>query len=140
MSEILTRQRITTFLTHLLCITILFILPEVLTSLSSPAHPLRLWVYAKALVYIAVFYINYYWIIEKSLDKPHRVVRFVASNLLLIIVAMILIYLVWRFREFLGGKAPKTRHLHLSEGIYIAKWVSIMSRDLVMVKIGRAHV
>ena len=42
MSEILTRQRITTFLTHLLCITILFILPEVLTSLSSPAHPLRL--------------------------------------------------------------------------------------------------
>ena len=133
MSEILTRQRITTFLTHLLCITILFILPEVLTSLSSPAHPLRLWVYAKALVYIAVFYINYYWIIEKSLDKPHRVVRFVASNLLLIIVAMILIYLVWRFREFLGGKAPKTKHLHLSEGIYIAKWVSIMSRDLVMV-------
>lgn len=133
MSEILTRQRITTFLTHLLCITILFILPEVLTTLSSPTHPLRPWVYGKAFVFIAVFYLNYYWIIEKSLDKPHRVVRFVVSNMLLIIVAMILIYLIWRFKEFLGGKAPKTKHLHLSEGVYIARWVSIMSRDLVMV-------
>lgn len=133
MSEILTRQRITTFLSHLLCITILFILPEVLTTLSSPSHTLRPWVYAKAFVYITVFYVNYCWIIEKSLDKPHRVLRFVALNLLLITVAMTLIYLIWRFKGFLGGKAPKMNRLHPSEGIYIARWVGIMSRDLVMV-------
>lgn len=133
MSEILTRQRTTTFLTHLLCITILFILPEVLTTLSSPTHPLRVWVYAKALIYIIVFYVNYCWIIEKSLDKPHRVLRFVASNILLIIVAMTLIYLIWRFKAYLGGRPPKINNPHPTEGFYIARWVGIMSRDLVMI-------
>ncbi len=133
MSEILTRQRTTTFLTHLLCITILFILPEVLTTLSSPTHPLRVWVYAKAVIYIIVFYANYCWIIEKSLDKPHRVLRFVAYNFLLIIIAMTLIYLIWRFKAYLGGRPPKINNPHPTEGFYIARWVGIMSRDLVMI-------
>lgn len=132
MSEIVTRQRITTFFTHLLCITILFILPEVLTTLSFPARPLRLWVYTKAFIYIGVFYLNYYWIIEKSLDKHHRVVRFVLYNLVVILLAMTAIYLIWRFKGHLGGKPHKIQQCS-SEGIYIARWVGVMSRDLVMV-------
>lgn len=133
MSEILTRQRITTFFAHLLCISILFILPEVLSSLSFPKHSLRPWAYAKAVIYIAVFYLNYYLIIEKSLDKPKHVLRFVAYNLIVIAAALTLIYLIWRFKPLLGGKPFKMRHPHPTEDFYISRWLSFMTRDLVMI-------
>ena len=131
MSEIITRQRVTTFLTHLLCITILLIIPEVLTTLSS-SRPIRPWVYTQAIVYLAVFYINYYVIIEKSLDKPRRIFRIIAYNLIVIACALFILYLLWRFRSFMGGKDPMRHHINPSESAYIAKWVVEASRDLVM--------
>lgn len=131
MKEIINKQNLTTFLTHLLCISILFILPEVLTSLSNLSRPVRPWVYTKAFVYIGVFYLNYYWIIEKSLDKPKRIVRFLASNIIVIIVSLIILYLIWRFKGYLGGKDPMRNYISPTEGLYIVRWVGMMSRDLV---------
>ncbi len=131
MSETITRQKVTTFLTHLLCITILLIIPEVLTTLSS-SRPIRPWVYTQAIVYLAVFYINYYVIIEKSLDRPRRIFRIIAYNLIVIACALFILYLLWRFRSLMGGKDPMRHHINPSESAYIAKWVVKASRDLVM--------
>lgn len=132
MKEILTRQRITTFLTHLLCIIILFILPEILSSLANPGRPIKMWMYTKTFVFIGVFYANYYCIIEQSFDKPRRFLRFFGYNFLLIIVALGLIYLIWRFKGHLGGRTPLRNHPSPTESMYFAKSIGMLSRDVVM--------
>ncbi|WP_290079362.1 sensor histidine kinase [uncultured Duncaniella sp.] len=132
MKEILTRQRITTFLTHLLCIIILFILPEILSSLANPGRPIKMWMYTKTFVFIGVFYANYYCIIEQSFDKPRRFLRFFGYNFLLIIVVLGLIYLIWRFKGHLGGRTPLRNHPSPTESMYFAKSIGMLSRDVVM--------
>lgn len=132
MKEILTRQRVTTFLAHLLCITILLILPEILTSLVNPGRPLKLWMYTKTFVFLGAFYVNYYWIIERSFDKPRRFLRFFCANFLVILISLGLIYLIWRFKGHLGGREPLRHHVAPTEGMYLAKATGMLSRDLVM--------
>ena len=132
MREILTRQRVTTFFTHLLCIIILFVLPELLTSLANPGRPLKLWMYTKTFVFIGVFYANYYGIIERSLDKPRHFLRFFAYNFILILVSLGLIYLIWRFKGHLGGRTPLRNQVAPTEWMYLAKAAGMLSRDLVM--------
>lgn len=132
MREIINRQRATTFLTHLLCISILFILPEVLASISNPGRPFKPWMYTKTLIFIGVFYLNYYWIIEKSLAGTKRFLRFTAYNLVVIVVSLALFYLIWRFRAFFGGKPPLRHYQSPTEWMFLAKSVGMLSRDLVM--------
>lgn len=131
MSENTTRQRLNTFLVHLLCITILLIVPEALTTLSS-SRPLRPWVFAQAIIYLGVFYINYYYIIERSLDRQRNIFRVIVYNIFVIAVALILLYLLWRYRSIFGGKPPLHRHPDAPESAFIAKWIVKASRDLVM--------
>lgn len=132
MREVLTRQRVNTFLTHLLCIIILFILPEIITSLANPGRPIKLWMYTKTIVFLGAFYANYYWIIERSLDKPRRFIRFIGYNLILIVISLGLIYLIWRFKGHLGGKVPLRHHASPTEWMYLAKAAGMLSRDIVM--------
>lgn len=136
MRDIGYKQQLTTFLKHLLCITILFVLPELLWSLSFPSRPIHLWVYAKALVYIIIFYVNYYVIIERSIDRPHSVLRFLGQNLLLLLVSLLILYLIWRFfGDQIGNpwkKMGRKHHDH-SELVYIVRWTSVLLRDLVMI-------
>lgn len=130
------KQQFTTFLTHLLCITILFVLPEVLWGLSSPLKPVHIWAYAKALVYIFIFYVNYYYIIERSIDKPHKVLRFLGYNLLVVLAALLILYLIWRYwgdqLHIPGKKIPK-RLQNQPEYVRIARWTSSLLRDVVMI-------
>ncbi|MCM1077305.1 MAG: sensor histidine kinase [Bacteroides sp.] len=132
MTEILTRQRITTFLTHLLCIIILLGLPELLTNLANPGRPIKLWMYTKTLVYLGAFYANYYWIIERSFSKNRRLLRFFIYNIILIIISLGLIYLIWRFKGHLGGKTPLRHHESPTEWMYLVKATGMLSRDIVM--------
>lgn len=130
------KQRFTTFLTHLLCITILFVLPEVLWSLSSPLKPIHLWAYAKALVYILIFYVNYYVIIEQSLGKSHKILRFLGYNLLLVIAALLILYIIWRYwgdQLHIPGKKMGHKNKVHPEYVYLARWVSSLLRDAVMI-------
>lgn len=132
MKEIFTRQRVTTFLTHLLCIIILFILPEILSSLANPGRTLKPWVYTKTFVFIGVFYVNYYCIIERSFGRQRSFIRFFGYNFLLVIISLGLLYLIWRFKGYLGGRPP-LRHIQSpTEAMYLAKAVGMISRDLVM--------
>lgn len=133
MREIISRQRVTTILTHLLCIIILIILPEFLSNLANPGRPLKMWMYAKTFIYIGVFYINYYWIIERSLYKPRGFIRLIAYNILVIAISLGIIYAIWRFRDVLGAQPPHRRPpMPPNEGIYLAKSIGMLSRDLVM--------
>lgn len=132
MREVLTRQRVNTFLTHLLCIIILFILPEIITSLANPGRQIKPWMYTKTFVFLGVFYVNYYWIIERSLDKPKRFIRFFGYNFILILISLGFIYLIWRFKGHFGGKTPLRNHVDPTEWMYLAKAAGILSRDLVM--------
>ncbi len=94
------KQKAVTFVTHLICILILFFLPEVIMSISSPRHEGVQWgIYVKSLVYVAVFYVNYYLIIDRSLGKEHGRMRFVLYNLLLIIATLAILYLSWHYFE-----------------------------------------
>lgn len=132
MKEIITRQRVTTFLAHLLCLTILFILPELITSLANPGRPIKPWMYTKTIVFIGAFYVNYYWIIEHSLDKPKRLLRFCAYNFVLILISLGSFYLIWRFKGHLGGKVPLRNQVSPTEIMYFTKAAGMLSRDLVM--------
>lgn len=84
---------ISTFLTHVLGLVILFVIPELLLSISERGieiHP-GLHVYLKAAVYIMVFYINYFIIVEYTLVRHVRLGRFMLYTLILIIVALLIL-------------------------------------------------
>lgn len=135
MRDIDTRQRLTKFFTHLLCITILFVLPEVLMSLSFPTRQFHMGMYAKAVVYIIVFYLNYYLIVDRSFGKTKTIWRFCGYNLLTILGALVLLYLIWRFCD---SKPPMIRKHHVdpahsSELRHIARWATFVSREIVMI-------
>ncbi len=94
------KQKAVKFITHLICILILFFLPEVIMSISFPRHEGVQWgIYVKSLVFVAVFYVNYYLIIDRSLGREHGRMRFALYNLLLIIATLVIFYLSWRYFE-----------------------------------------
>ncbi len=96
------KRKVVKFFTHLICILILFILPELVMSISNPPHPdngVPWGIHTKSLVYILVFYLNYCVIIDYSLRHKHGQLRFVGYNILLLIVAMIMLYLSWQHFE-----------------------------------------
>lgn len=124
-------------LSHLIVIGMLFILPEIIMTMSySGTNRSIHWpVYIKASVYILVFYINYYIIIPRTLtgSKP-KVWRFVLYNLLLLTICFIIMHLVlssgwansWR-------RGPKNKPFkQLSEMQIILKWAAFYLRDIVM--------
>ena len=57
---------------------------------------------------------------------------FFGYNFLLIIVALGLIYLIWRFKGHLGGRTPLRNHPSPTESMYFAKSIGMLSRDVVM--------
>lgn len=102
------RFRWTTFLIHLVAISLLFILPDVIVSLSNQSgHPVPFPVYIKGIVYAGVFYINFYWFVDSMLTKAYRPMRFALSNLVVVLVGTGLLVLCW---HTLGpGSKPPVR-------------------------------
>lgn len=84
---------ISTFLTHVLGVVILFIIPEVLLSISEKNAGVHhaLHVYVKAAVYVMVFYVNYFVIVEYTLVRRVRLGRFALYNAILITVALLIL-------------------------------------------------
>lgn len=128
------KENITTFLTHLICISILFILPEMLNSYGRhrpvPAS-VQTMMYAKSLVFIAVFYINYYLIINRCFRSKRFEIKVVVYNLMVVAGAMGVIWLMWRWSQPIirGGKPDYDPGLMQT----IIRTSKFMIRDLVMV-------
>lgn len=102
-------QRITAnrFIAHLIVISMLFLLPEIIMGYAlsySPKfseHGIQWHMYAKSLVFIAVFYIDYYFIIGHTLTPKVHLWRFLGYNMLLLIGALGVSYLMWYFYAYL---------------------------------------
>ncbi len=139
------RERLVRCLTHLICLGIVFILPEILNSMGKPfksVPELKLGVYSKGLVYIAVFYINYCFIIGRSFERKKFAWRLIGYNLIVIVAAFMLFSLIsvwmqpywdqaWRIRQAARGiteavMKPKPEH-HAW-----LKTISFYARDFVM--------
>ncbi len=87
--KVATKQQISTVLIHLISVVLIFVLPEMLMTFDRPNRGMSVhwWLYSKAALMIIIFYINYLWIIDSTLLKKHRWVRFVLWNVLLIVIA-----------------------------------------------------
>ncbi|MGM9841021.1 MAG: sensor histidine kinase [Candidatus Limisoma sp.] len=78
------KKTMLTLITHIMVISIVFILPEVMFTNSfneDPNHPAPLGVYIHTVVYIIVFYYNYFFLIDRLLFRK-RVLLYVVSALI----------------------------------------------------------
>lgn len=128
------KQKVVVFMTHLLFISVLFVLPEVLMSISRrPDSPIHWQMYVKSFVYVGVFYVNYYLIIDRTLIRNRSLWRFLVYNVALVTVTVIALYVVWRLWTQTGWTPPRRRVL--SPGAHdfsLARALSFLIRDFMM--------
>ncbi|MCC8174848.1 MAG: histidine kinase [Bacteroidales bacterium] len=130
------RRRVSTVLIHLLVISILLVVPEMIMTFGSDSHRIPEEVYFKAIVYLAVFYVNYYWIIPQTLGAQRHTWRFFVYNLFVVVTAMVLLTLIFRLHMhdhpdgfmFHRGERPGGGPRHAPHGGMWGAW----SRDAVM--------
>lgn len=82
------------FSIHVLALGLLFVLPEIIMGAGEVRHPAFEWrFYAKALIYVGVFYAEYCVVLRGFPDRHLLDWRFVAENLLLISVGTALVWM-----------------------------------------------
>ena len=81
------RKTILTLISHILVISIVFILPEVIfsNSFTDPDHPAPSGIYIHTVVYIIVFYYNYFFLIDRLLFRK-RMLLYIVSVLIFVIL------------------------------------------------------
>lgn len=128
------RQQWMKFFTHLIVICMLFFLPDVLANISHPNRN-NAWsylMYVRSAGFVAIFYINYYIIIQHTLLSHKRnYLMFVVWNILL---TALIFYLTNLAADFM---LPPHRNHHRPDDLprymqMIRDW-SWMLRDVVMV-------
>ncbi len=116
-----------TFITHLLCLVILFVLPEVLFNYGRPQGAPAYIVYSKSLLYVVAFYVNYYFIVDNTIGRPRGVLRLVVYNALLMLVMVGVLYVLIRTSD-----KPPRRGIDMDEATRLARHLSFILRDAVM--------
>ncbi|MCM1452091.1 MAG: sensor histidine kinase [Clostridium sp.] len=124
------RRRWVTFFTHLIIICILLVLPDLLFSASrSHWNYTGAWamsIYFKAVVMMAVFYIEYYAIIGRTLLSK-RIWAFLGFSFLLIIAALVALYIG---QDYILPHPPKHGRPHeISTWNSILRQASFLLRD-----------
>lgn len=131
------KEKITTFLTHLICISILFILPEMLNTYGRRFQlPMeaQLMLYAKSFIFILVFYINYYFIIDQSFKSKRYEIKLIGLNLIVVVLALWLIWWLWDMvQPFFHGWRRKGPEPDPGLGQMVLRASKILIRDLVMI-------
>lgn len=89
-------------------------------------------VYAKSMVYIAVFYTDYYFIIGRTLIRPRRIWRFTGYNAILVAAAMAALFAIsysWQsYRAQFPRPWPVSHHVPI-----VVKALSFTVRDFVII-------
>lgn len=88
-----TKVKVVKFLTHLFVLAILFVLPDVLFSIGKPYMR---FVYIRPLIYLLIFYLNYYVLIDRLLFERKRRWMFYVVNILLTVGVIFGVYLISR--------------------------------------------
>lgn len=124
------QQRWVKIITQFLIVSMIFILPEILMT-TNHRHDAGIWrVYIKSALFIAIFFLNYYVIIDRCLTKPHGFLRLLLWNLIVIAVALVVIWLT----VFPSMPPPAHRGPCLPEPprSHWMKLLSISLRDAIM--------
>lgn len=118
------------FIIHFLCLGIIFILPEVLMGRSSPSLHIPPPMYVKALMFVGVFYINYYIIIDRYLGKKYWAWKIIGWNLFFALITIIIVNLM---HGMLSGPdyAERPHRPHRPSGYTFILAVTL--RDIVMI-------
>lgn len=130
------RVETTKFLTHMIVISMLFLLPEFIMSYAMPnrrgGDTMQWIMYAKSVICIIVFYINYYFIIVNTLTPKVRIWKFLGYNFLILIGAIGLSYMLWYYFAYLPriDEAASNPLRHPEK--YRLMFVSSLIRDAVM--------
>ncbi|MDE6263850.1 MAG: sensor histidine kinase [Paramuribaculum sp.] len=88
------RRKVVIFVIHLLCLVILFVLPEVLFNYGRPDSHFSVMAYGKATVFVLAFYIEYYLIIPISYVRKNKALPFIGYNILLILAGELVLFLI----------------------------------------------
>ena len=101
------RKTILSLISHILVISIVFILPEVIfsNSFTDPDHPAPSGIYIHTVVYIIVFYYNYFFLIDRLLFRKRM--------LLYIVSVLIFVILLVSGAEFLSSLTRPESHGHM---------------------------
>jgi len=131
-----TRQRTARFLIHLLFIVIIFVLPELVMSMAMPSRhgfSFAFAFYLKSALLIAIFYLNYYLIIGRSIGLGTRrgIWRFALWNLLIIAVALVLSVMLHRLNAPPARPRPVNPE-HVRHASHTLRSLSFIIRDGVM--------
>lgn len=111
------RANITKFISHLIVMAMLFLLPEIVMNYSMSSRrggggDMQYYMYAKSVIFIAVFYIDYYFVITRTLTPKVRPWRFIAYNLLVLAGAIAISYLFWYYFAYLPRIERPRHHPH----------------------------
>lgn len=126
------RQRRTlTALAHVLFIIIIFILPELVMAIAMPFRRGFVFYpgfYAKSLVFIAIFYLNYFVVIDRTINRggPKGWLYFIMANVALLAVGIGVCY---GLEQALWPARPH-RHRSLEEYTFWQKFLKQASRSL----------
>lgn len=90
------KQVLATVCSHFVVLFILIFFPEIVMSIGDvhrtdiPTH-----IYVKSLMYLAVFYVNYYFIIDRCFKGNNSKTKFALYNAVLFVVVLIVCYIMW---------------------------------------------
>ncbi len=126
------------FLSHVIVISMLFLLPELIMSYVMPSHHngrnnMQWVMYAKSAVFITIFYIDYYFIIGHTLIPKVRIWRFLGYNALILIGAIVLSYATWYYFAYRPRIAADTDWPLRNPDKYRLMFMSQLVRDAVMI-------
>lgn len=133
------RVNIYRFITHLIVLSMLFLLPEFIMSYAMSSSPrpgsdtIQWHMYAKSLVYIIVFYVDYYFVINHTLTPNVKIWRFLIYNFLLLLAALGVCFILWYFFAYLPRIAENApRPIRNPEKLHLMLVFSLV-RDCVMI-------
>lgn len=128
------QRRFLTGMAHVLFIIIIFILPELVMAIAMPFRRGFVFYpgfYAKSVVFIAIFYINYFIIIDRTIGKRstrNGILYFILANLGLLAIGIVICNIVdhtfW---------SPRRRHVDPNHWHQFLKFLSRSLRDGVMI-------
>lgn len=117
---------------HIVSVFILFMLPELIMSLGMYGQGLaahvRWGMYIKSLVYVGVFYLNYFVIIDATLGRAGRRLRFGLYNALVILAAVAVIAFVIPKLGF----SPRGSRFASMPNVHFLHTLSGSVRDILM--------
>ncbi len=130
------KRKAMTFIAHALLIVIIFILPEMVMAIALPhrkAFSFNTAFYVQTAIFIAIFYINYYLIVDRTISKGmtgRNILKFLLYNFAVIIIGLIVCHIVSYYtfgyiRRNAQGPPPDFWHRTL-------KSLAFVLRDLVM--------